>query len=130
MVTNASRSYRIWLTGATSLQTWSSAVDSIARMAEFPFLYWGRSPRDWHEGANHGHAFQIRFAAELTAAQRLAVADAFRAAVDGKENACAVEAFGSEWAWSGAWATFRVGEADRGFAGCMDAMARVLERLH
>jgi hypothetical protein len=94
----------------------------------YPFLYWGRSPADWFEGANDGHTYEIRFANVLTAEQRVAVGRAFFASMK-KGPATAA---GDMWQWAGAWTIFRVGEK-RGRGGAravFDHMDTVFRAIH
>ena len=70
----------------------------------YPFLWYWHAPADWAEGANMGHAFELRFesppAATVKAAIAAVVATADQGVLDGPDA----------FTWSGSWALFHVGE--------------------
>ncbi len=63
-------------------------------------------PRDWNEGANDGHPFEVRFAAVPDAAAMVEIARTFEAAIKQGVATSASRA----WQWSGQWALFFAGE--------------------
>lgn len=52
-----------------------------------PFLFYGRRPDDWFEGANDGHFYELRFRTAAEGKARAAVARAF----EGKLRGSAVD---------------------------------------
>lgn len=93
----------------------------------YPFLFWGREPADWFEGANDGHVYEVRFAKAPSPEQRLAIGKAFHAATK-KGAATPADA---DWKWEGAWTIFRVGEKKAGKAReAFSHMEDVLHAMH
>lgn len=93
----------------------------------FDFLFWGSNPGDWLEGANDGHAYELRFATAPSAEQRRAVGEAFFAALKKAPATASVR----DWLWSGPWAVLFVGEKKAGHARALFAhMASVFAALH
>lgn len=70
----------------------------------FPFLFYGSLPRDWFEGANLGHFYELRFTSPPTPEQKLAIA-----AVWGRKTAAGSVEPGP-WRWADGWALVVVGE--------------------
>lgn len=102
-----------------------------AKDARFPFLFFGRRPGDWAEGANMGHAYELRFATPPDAKARLAIAKAFEAAL--AEGPVRTSDKSDPWRWAGHWALFLVGErgpAPRDDDAFFDAMERALRAIH
>jgi hypothetical protein len=90
----------------------------------WPFLFYGRRPNDWAEGANDGHLYELRFAGPPDTG---AVAAAFERAL----HEGVAQAAPAPWRWSGPWALFSVGERRSGRPDAFfDAMERVLNAIH
>lgn len=71
---------------------------------------YGTAPADWFEGANEGHAYEIRFAAPPSEAVRQQLAQCYESAL---EDGAAVPS-DEPWLWSGPWALLVVGERGDG----------------
>jgi len=70
----------------------------------YPFRFYGHAPADWAEGANAGHAWEVRFESAPGAATRVELARAWAGAVHNSPVATAA------WVSAGDWALIRVGE--------------------
>jgi predicted DNA-binding WGR domain protein len=79
--------------------------------APYPFLFFGAKPAEWHEAANMGHIYELRFAGVPDAQAKRAIAEAFERALFRTvvESPSTLE----PWLWSGAWTVFCVGEVSR-----------------
>ncbi len=68
--------------------------------------YFALHPRDWDEGANDGHAYEIRFRTEPDAATKIKIAGLF----EKRASKGVLSASTRPWLWSGPWALLYVGE--------------------
>lgn len=95
--------------------------------ASFPFRFYGIEPRDWFEGANLGHLYELQFVKAPSAATRRSIAEAFEAAA----FASPVDVDADPWRWSGAWVALFVGERSAGDArGTFEAMGELCKAIH
>jgi hypothetical protein len=93
----------------------------------FPFRFYGVAPRDWFEGANLGHLYELQFVTAPSATARRAIAAAFEAAA----FASPVDVDADPWRWSGAWVVLFVGERAAGDArGTFAAMGELCKAIH
>ena len=93
------------------------------------FRTYGLSPDDWYEGANLGHAYELRFARTPTPEAKEKIAALF----EQKLAEGAAEPSPEPWLWSGPWAFFYVGEREMGESGssrdCFGAMFDVFSAI-
>ncbi|MCC7541910.1 MAG: hypothetical protein IT379_37165 [Deltaproteobacteria bacterium] len=97
---------------------------------KFPFLFFGRRPGDWAEGANTGHGYEVRFQTPPDKQTRLAIAAAFEGALrDGPVRTSDAD---QPWLWAGHWALFNVGEtrSPKGADAFFDAMEKAFRAIH
>ncbi len=93
------------------------------------FRTYGLFPDDWYEGANLGHAYELRFAKPPTPEAKLKIAALF----EQKLAEGAAEPSPEPWLWSGPWALFYVGERAMGESGssrdCFGAVFDVISKI-
>lgn len=89
-------------------------------MSEFPFRFYGSRPRDWFEGANMGHHYEIRFAEEPTPEQQQALGEVWA-----QQTAKGIVDPGL-WTWAGPFALVNLGERR---ASEYDAFFRKVETI-
>jgi hypothetical protein len=79
-----------------------------AGVLEFPFLFYGRRPADWVDGAGMGHVYEVRFREPLATDRRSWVALVFETALH--DTVVSPPDAGHPFHWSGHWALLCVGE--------------------
>jgi len=75
---------------------------------EFPFLFYGRRPTDWVDGAGMGHAYEIRFREPPSEEKRRWIALVFETALH--DTVVAPPDATRPFQWSSHWALLCVGE--------------------
>jgi hypothetical protein len=97
--------------------------------APFPFLWFGRRPKDWYEGANDGHAYEICFAQAPTEKERAKIVAAFKKSLRSSAATMSKE----PWLWSSRFALAFTGEKSAGeidaFFDAMDTAVRAVHAL-
>ncbi len=73
---------------------------------QFPFRFYGADPFEFHEGANCGHVYEIRFKQTPDPETRLAIAESFENSI----YETMAESCHQPWQWAADWACFNVGE--------------------
>jgi predicted DNA-binding WGR domain protein len=95
-----------FLDGVAVVGTYDEQAVSEDEAKKFPFLFYGRRPADWAEGANCGHAYKIKFISAPDTATRARAHEAFAKRADGTQ----VDTSCGPWKWEDAWALVIVGE--------------------
>jgi hypothetical protein len=72
----------------------------------YPFRYYGRSPADWHEGANEGHIYEVQFRTAPSESERAQLAKVY----EGVLASGPARPSTRPWLWSQRFARFTVGE--------------------
>lgn len=72
----------------------------------YPFRYYGRSPADWHEGANEGHIYEVQFRREPSEGERARLAEVYESLLASGPARPSTR----PWLWSQRFARFTVGE--------------------
>jgi hypothetical protein len=96
-------------------------------MSAHPFRFYGRRPKDWYEGANAGHFYEVLFASEPDLASRAELEQIARTQLATGR----AEAAPAPFRWQGAWLLLNLGERRPGPQDSFfDAVERVLRALH
>ena len=82
--------------------------DGWAGALAFPFLFYGRRPTDWVDGAGMGHAYEVRFREPPCAERRAWIALIFETSLHA--TVVAPPDASRPFQWSGQWALLCVGE--------------------
>ena len=90
------------------------------------FRTYGFSPTDWYEGANLGHAFEVRFEKAPTAAAKKQLAELF----EERMARGPAQASPEPWLWSGPWAYFLVGEREGDARDTFTSVEATLRAMH
>lgn len=89
-----------------------------------PFDFCNRAPADWHEGANDGHLYELRFRQAPDDEQLAVIARRFERDL----SQGPAQPASAPWLFSGPFARFRVGE--RWSCAARAAFARVADLVH